>query len=101
MKQLNQIKRRENEEFYLKYRYFQLHKWEILKQIKKQMLESKNAEIRHMKMMEEWIIRATMQQAIRRCFQRFDRNREIEVIMKKQVWVIKIAVIRIKRRIRR
>ena len=41
LKTVANIYKTEKDEFYQKYRYFQLHKWDILKVVKANMLEQK------------------------------------------------------------
>ena len=51
-----QLYKQEREEFYQKYRLFQLHKWEILKVIKKRMMEQRMRDLERAKLLRAWII---------------------------------------------
>ena len=69
------VYRKEREEFYQKYRYFQLHKWEILKLIKQEMLAQKVTDVQRSRMLAQWVLRERVHFIISRVFQVFDHER--------------------------
>lgn len=61
----------EKEDFYQKYRVFQLHKWEILKCIKAKLLEQKIKEVEKANMLRKWINQATLRVIINMAYGKF------------------------------
>lgn len=59
-----QLYKQEREEFYQKYRLFQLHKWEILKVVKQRMLEEKIREVQRARMVRAWIVHAAVRRTV-------------------------------------
>ena len=69
------IYKAEKEEFYQKYRYFQLHKWEILRVVKDRMLKQKLQVADLSRRLRLWIVHAKLQEILTTMWQRFDRER--------------------------
>lgn len=67
--------KKEREQFNEKYRYFQLHKWEILKGIKQNLLEQKLKEVEKRRMVRQWLTIMELRNRLVRTFQVFDRER--------------------------
>ena len=77
--------KQEKQEFYQKYRLFQLHKWEILRSVKESMLEHKIKQIQRQKQMRRWLVLMMLRHYIQRTFERFDRERFIIMHRKKMI----------------
>ena len=65
----------EKEEFSQKYRYFQLHKWEILRIVKARMLEQKLKIADLSRRLRLWIVKSKLQELLKVMWQKFDRER--------------------------
>ena len=91
------IYNKEREDFYQKYRIFQLHKWEILKVVKQRMLEEKIKEVQRARMVRAWIVHAAVRRTVQRVFEVFDRERFMIAHRKKMMPII----FRIRRRLRK
>ena len=87
----------EKEVFFQKYRIFQLHKWEILKQVKQRMLEQKIKEVTFRQRLRQWMILMTQRDMIKRFFEVFDRQRFFEKRRVKMMFIM----MRIKMKIRK
>ena len=59
-----QLYKQEREEFYQKYRLFQLHKWEILRVVKQRMLAQKIENVKRAKQLKLWIAHARLRAII-------------------------------------
>jgi SAM-dependent MidA family methyltransferase len=68
LSQVAQLYQTEKEEFYQKYRIFQLHKWEILKAIKKNMLQKKIREMEKKRWVKTWIVLMHVKQVVQKAF---------------------------------
>lgn len=90
----------EKSEFYQKYRIFQLHKWEILKVVKQQMLQKKLAEVKKANQLKHWIVLAHLRYHTMRAFQIFDRERFLINHRRMMLPIVQMIKIRIKRRMK-
>ena len=75
LKEVASLYNKEREEFYQKYRIFQLHKWEILRVVKQRMLAQKIENVKRAKQLKLIIAYATLRSALKRCWEVFDRER--------------------------
>ena len=92
--------KQEREEFYQKYRIFQLHKWEILKAVKAKMLEEKLKEVAKVRQMKKWIVMATLRHTLKRQYEKFDRERDMIKIRARMLPILLLIKVGIRKRIR-
>ena len=89
--------KQEKEQFYEKYRLFQLHKWEILRSVKEVMFQQKLQQVQRRKQMRRWLVMSKLRFYVQRTFERFDRERYMIAHRKKMIPIF----IRIKTKLRK
>ena len=72
----------------IKYNYFKVHRWEILKAIKEKELKSKIKRNAKRKFARDWIIMRALQYHITRSWQIYNREKFMKEIFRKQFFVI-------------
>jgi capsular polysaccharide biosynthesis protein len=90
-----------NTDYDLKYRTFLVHKWDILKSIKQEMLESRIAEINKARGLCKLMV---VCQAVRICkqsYQKMINEREVRKILQRRAFTIGMMRIRIMSRLRK
>lgn len=85
----------------MKYKIFQLAKWEILRTFKQKMIEKKKVDIQHAKGLGKLLVVMQLQRAIRKLWLRFDRDRHVKKIMKKIIFKMTMYTIKAKRGVKR
>ena len=91
-----EINKEVNAEFDAKYRYFLLHKWEILKAIKERELKRKIKRNTARKFARTWIILQAFKYHITRSWQIFDRHKQVKEILSKKMFTILRVKIKMK-----
>ena len=91
-----EINKEVNAEFDAKYRYFLLHKWEILKAIKERELKRKIKRNTARKFARTWIILQAFKHHVTRSWQIFDRHKHVKEILAKKMFTILRVKIKMK-----
>ena len=92
--------KQEKDEFYQKYRLFQLHKWEILKVVKAQMLAQKIKENAIRNHAKQWIIQAFSRKFVVDFYGRFDRERDMVEIRRRMLLIAMRIKMKLRKRIK-
>ena len=72
----------------MKYNYFKVHRWEILKAIKEKELKQKIKRNKKRKFARDWIIMRALQYHITRSWQIYSREKFMKELFRKQFFVI-------------
>ena len=91
-----EINKEVNSEFSAKYRYFLLHKWEILKAIKEKELKRKIKRNTARRFARNWIVLQAFKYHITRTWQIFNRHKDVKEILSKKMFTVLRVKIRMK-----